>query len=145
MVATPILSTAVSGNRGANGIDGQLSTFFGWRPQHAHSWALLGDLTTLYDLNAPWILPQQVSTSWTLAIMNNSGGQIFKPMFNRDAFLNRHSLNFEHWSKMWNLTYQCTDSLTEDFKVLPQVLEINPSEEQSEQLHQKLEMLWKTL
>jgi len=145
MVAEPILSNAISGNRGANGIDGQISTFFGWRSQQTHSWALLGDLTTLYDLNAPWILSQQASTSWTLAVMNNSGGQIFKPMFKREAFLNRHSINFEYWAKMWNLSYSITNSLSEPLTPLPQVLEIVPSEEQDQKLNLELEQLWKKL
>ncbi|HEX7808943.1 MAG TPA: 2-succinyl-5-enolpyruvyl-6-hydroxy-3-cyclohexene-1-carboxylic-acid synthase, partial [Thermoanaerobaculia bacterium] len=45
-------------NRGTNGIDGQLSTFFGWCKPHRDNVAILGDLTTIYDLNAPWIVPQ---------------------------------------------------------------------------------------
>lgn len=139
------LPQAVSGNRGANGIDGQFSTFLGWKSESTHSWALLGDLTTLYDLNAPWILSQLPSTPWTLAIMNNSGGQIFKPMFGRDAFLNRHNISFNHWAQMWNLTYHRSDSLTETFATLPQILEINPCEEQSQKLDFELDQLWKKL
>lgn len=144
-VAKPQLSQAVSGNRGANGIDGQLSTFLGWRSVNTHSWALLGDLTTLYDLNAPWIISQQSQAPWTLAIMNNSGGQIFKPMFGRDAFLNRHNISFNHWAQMWNLTYHRTESLTETFSTLPLILEIVPCEKQTQQLNLELDQLWKKL
>src|ERR1041385_2104820 len=45
-------------NRGANGIDGQLSTFFGWCAPDATNVAIVGDLTAIYDLNAPWIVPR---------------------------------------------------------------------------------------
>ncbi len=150
MVAQPFVSESVSGNRGANGIDGQLSTFFGWRSEHTHSWALLGDLTTLYDLNAPWILSQQRSQNWTLAVMNNSGGQIFKPMFGREAFLNRHNLNFQSWAQMWNLTYHCTGHdpnslIPSHLSTPPQILELIPSEEESASLYSELDKLWKTL
>lgn len=143
--AKSILLQATSGNRGANGIDGQLSTFFGWKNTQSHSWALVGDLTALYDLNAPWIVPQLEPGSWTIAIMNNSGGHIFKPMFGREVFLNRHNINFENWAKMWGLTYQKTETLELDFSTLPQVLEIIPCEQQTHNLNQELEILWKTL
>lgn len=145
-VAKPILSKSISGNRGANGIDGQLSTFFGWRSPATHSWALLGDLTTLYDLNAPWILNQQLATApWTLAIINNSGGQIFKPMFHREAFLNRHSIQFESWAKMWNLTYQQTDNPLSLSGPWPHILELVPDETQTQQLHTEIAQLWKQI
>src|ERR1051325_4074657 len=63
-------------NRGANGIDGQLSTFFGWCLPGAENGAILGDLTALYDLNAPWIVPQ-LDARFRIIIINNSGGRIF--------------------------------------------------------------------
>jgi 2-succinyl-5-enolpyruvyl-6-hydroxy-3-cyclohexene-1-carboxylate synthase len=143
-VAEPILPSAISGNRGANGIDGQLSTFFGWMPESHHSWALLGDLTTLYDLSAPWILRQlSISSSWTLAVMNNGGGHIFKPMFGRDAFINRHPYGFEAWADMWGLTYSCLPSLTAGLSDIPNILELRPSEQQSQTLRTEIENLWK--
>ena len=150
-IANPFNSIAINGNRGANGIDGQLSTFFGWKPKNVnHSWAILGDLTTLYDLSAPWIISQLKNQNWTLVIMNNSGGQIFKPMFEREAFINRHNINFENWAKMWGLTYSCLNYFQIDrfyslFKPqIPQILELRPSEEQSNLLRQEIESIWKT-
>ena len=44
-------------NRGANGIDGCVSTFLGLGADEAESWAVVGDLTALYDLAALWITP----------------------------------------------------------------------------------------
>jgi 2-succinyl-5-enolpyruvyl-6-hydroxy-3-cyclohexene-1-carboxylate synthase len=141
-VAAANLPNAISGNRGANGIDGQLSTFFGWKPQNTHSWALLGDLTTLYDLSAPWVVPQLNGATWTLAIMNNAGGHIFKPMFGREAFLNRHQLNFKGWAEMWNLSYQCLESLDHGLNTPPQILELRPCEIQSQLLREEINGLW---
>lgn len=146
-VAQATLATAVAGNRGANGIDGQLSSFFGWKPPGQHSWALLGDLTTLYDLSAPWILSQlrADNQSFTLVIMNNSGGQIFKPMFGRDAFINKHSLGFSGWAQMWGLSYSCLEELELPMsQTPPHILELRPSEQETLALRTEIEQLWKT-
>jgi 2-succinyl-5-enolpyruvyl-6-hydroxy-3-cyclohexene-1-carboxylate synthase len=43
----------VFANRGANGIDGQLSSWLGATAETPDSWGVFGDLTTLYDLAAP--------------------------------------------------------------------------------------------
>ncbi len=48
----------VTASRGVNGIDGQISTFLGLCEPHASNWAILGDLTALYDMAGPWILSQ---------------------------------------------------------------------------------------
>ena len=66
---------AIEANRGANGIDGQLSTFFGWC-KGANNWCIVGDLTALYDSNAPWIVPQ-LDVKFEIVIINNGGGRIF--------------------------------------------------------------------
>lgn len=95
------------GNRGANGIDGQLSTFFGWAEISKPHWCILGDLTTMYDLSAPWILSQLKNFELNLVIMNNHGGQIFKRMFgDKKLFINPHRIEFSHWAKMWNMNYE---------------------------------------
>jgi 2-succinyl-5-enolpyruvyl-6-hydroxy-3-cyclohexene-1-carboxylate synthase len=93
--------------RGLNGIDGQVSTFIGLCREYQPNWALLGDLTALYDLAGPWALSQRPEiSSMHIAILNNSGGMIFDRMFKNADFLNRHELNFEGFGKMWNLPYQ---------------------------------------
>src|SRR5438128_4586074 len=103
----------IEANRGANGIDGQLSTFFGWC-QGENNWCIVGDLTALYDANAPWIVPQ-LEAKFEIVIINNGGGRIF----NRVASLRRmdpevcerlvenaHALHFDAWAKMWNIKIQ---------------------------------------
>jgi 2-succinyl-5-enolpyruvyl-6-hydroxy-3-cyclohexene-1-carboxylate synthase len=69
---------SVRANRGANGIDGQISTWLGWSAEVTETWALLGDLTVLYDLAAPFVLGQLACRGRVLAVINNGGGKIFE-------------------------------------------------------------------
>lgn len=92
-------------NRGANGIDGQISTYLGWSQQHAESWCLVGDLTAMYDLAALGLTPQLKNNFRRIVIMNNKGGHIFKKLFKSKLFLNAHQTEFEHWAKMWAWDY----------------------------------------
>jgi 2-succinyl-5-enolpyruvyl-6-hydroxy-3-cyclohexene-1-carboxylate synthase len=69
---------SVRANRGANGIDGQVSTWLGWSAEVTETWALLGDLTALYDLAAPFVLGQLACRGRVLAVINNGGGKIFE-------------------------------------------------------------------
>jgi len=91
-------------NRGANGIDGQLSTFFGWCAPNAANVAIVGDLTALYDLNAPWIVPQ-LEASFRIVIINNRGGRIFERVATADRRLviNDHDLRFDKWGGMFGI------------------------------------------
>ena len=93
-------------SRGANGIDGQVSTFLGGAGQGAEEWALLGDLTALYDLAGPWAAPYVESRSTKLVVLNNGGGKIFSRIFGDAMFENRHSLRFDAFAKAWNLRYE---------------------------------------
>jgi 2-succinyl-5-enolpyruvyl-6-hydroxy-3-cyclohexene-1-carboxylate synthase len=67
------------GNRGASGIDGQLSTLAGLS-QGAHGsavppcWGLLGDLSAVHDLSG-WLLREQLRRP--VIVVNNGGGRIF--------------------------------------------------------------------
>ncbi len=93
-------------NRGANGIDGLLSSFLGSSEPDRQNWCLIGDLSCLYDLSAPWILKQMdVNMKIFLGIINNSGGQIFSSLFSDPIFLNAHALQFGKWAEMWGLNY----------------------------------------
>ncbi len=145
-------------NRGANGIDGQLSTYFGWAKSFGQSYALFGDLTTLYDLTAPWIINQTpTSTNFNICIMNNHGGMIFDKMFKKEIFLNRHKLDFKNWSQMWNLNYLIINEFnSETFNSISSlalnkyseqsksyVLELIPYTHSTDLVHAELELLWK--
>ncbi|MCB0370420.1 MAG: hypothetical protein KDD45_13600, partial [Bdellovibrionales bacterium] len=95
----------VLANRGANGIDGQLSTFLGWAKESDENWAIVGDLTALYDLSALWIENQIPVKNIKIVVINNHGGMIFNRMFKSEYFLNRHELDFSSWANMWEWSY----------------------------------------
>jgi 2-succinyl-5-enolpyruvyl-6-hydroxy-3-cyclohexene-1-carboxylate synthase len=97
----------VSASRGLNGIDGQVSTFYGMSEPGRENWAIIGDLTALYDLPGPWALSQisnEIRT--TLIVVNNRGGKIFQRMFGPKEFQNPHNLDFSAWAKIWKLPYE---------------------------------------
>jgi 2-succinyl-5-enolpyruvyl-6-hydroxy-3-cyclohexene-1-carboxylate synthase len=132
----------VVGNRGANGIDGQVSTFFGWMSSDSENWCLLGDLTVMYDLSGPWILPQLLQKHPELlvriVVVNNGGGQIFQKMFKKEIFLNKHNVSFEGWASMWNLGYQKWLEIPEKEQLKAQtVIELQPDPRQTEMFWQE--------
>lgn len=67
----------VRANRGANGIDGQLSSWLGWSAGVEGAWAVVGDLTVLYDVAGLGMLGQVECRGRTLVVVNNGGGRIF--------------------------------------------------------------------
>lgn len=99
--------------RGANGIDGQLSTFFGQCDRDRENVCVVGDLTAIYDLNAPWIVPQlDAGVRFRIIVINNGGGRIFSRVASlrgldsamRERIIeNSHSLRFRPWAEMWGL------------------------------------------
>jgi len=115
-------------NRGANGIDGQLSTFLGWCAPNAVNVAIIGDLTALYDLNAPWIVPQ-LEASFRIVIINNRGGRIFERVAaaDRRLVINEHDLRFDRWGEMFGID----------------VTELRPDNDASRRVWAKYDELWK--
>jgi len=99
-------------NRGANGIDGNLSTFLGIAAHEPDAWGVFGDLTTLYDLSAPWIL-RHLPPGKRFVVINNAGGRIFSrlPVLGslnenmKQTTENTHLLEFEAWAEMWGLVH----------------------------------------
>ncbi len=130
------------GTRGLNGIDGQISTFFGGL-QKTQNWAIVGDLTALYDMQAPWVLPQLGNSGFKLVIVNNSGGKIFDRMFKKDEYLNTHDLNFEHWAKTWNLSYRKIDQKEGEMNFISpeQIFEIIPDPESTQRFWNQYEKI----
>lgn len=111
--AAPRQCTTFFANRGTNGIDGLVSTFLGMSATTGESWLVIGDLSTLYDLGAPWILRQLPPGRRRIVVINNGGGKIFSrieslsrlPCDTREIIENRHSLSFGSWARMWGLPY----------------------------------------
>jgi 2-succinyl-5-enolpyruvyl-6-hydroxy-3-cyclohexene-1-carboxylate synthase len=96
----------ITASRGLNGIDGQISTFLGLCRPDQENWAILGDLTTLYDLAGPWFIPQMKSMPFTIVVLNNGGGRIFEPLFPIPQMINAHTLNFKPLADLWGLDYE---------------------------------------
>jgi 2-succinyl-5-enolpyruvyl-6-hydroxy-3-cyclohexene-1-carboxylate synthase len=122
-------------NRGANGIDGQLSTFFGWCDPSRDNVCVIGDLTAIYDLGAPWIVPQLGHKRFRIVIINNGGGRIFgrvaslralDPQLRERILENSHDIRFDHWAAMWNID----------------VTELRPDAEATERVWQRYDELW---
>lgn len=97
---------SVFASRGLNGIDGQISTFLGLSEVGRENWAIIGDLTALYDLAGPWIMSQLKEMNLKIVIINNSGGQIFARLFKEKEFIHAHDLSFAPLAEMWSLPYQ---------------------------------------
>jgi 2-succinyl-5-enolpyruvyl-6-hydroxy-3-cyclohexene-1-carboxylate synthase len=130
-------------NRGANGIDGLVSTFLGTSAVHkGECWLILGDLSALYDLAAPWIIAQFAHPQLRIVVLNNGGGKIFSrvaslralPEAARNVIENRHSLSFEPWAQLWGMEYLLTEDADDLGGLLPvpMVIEIRPDAMQTE-------------
>jgi 2-succinyl-5-enolpyruvyl-6-hydroxy-3-cyclohexene-1-carboxylate synthase len=139
--ARPVPS--VRANRGANGIDGQVSTWLGWSADVSETWAVVGDLTALYDLAAPFVLEQIQCEGRVLTVINNGGGKIFErlprlqSMSPRAAewMTNPQTADLSGLATLWNMdhlrirTVDDFDQFTASKKTL--LLEIVPVAEQT--------------
>jgi 2-succinyl-5-enolpyruvyl-6-hydroxy-3-cyclohexene-1-carboxylate synthase len=103
----------VRANRGANGIDGQLSTWLGWSAEVADCWALVGDLTALYDLAAPFLLDQLPDHRRVLAVIQNGGGGIFRRLPRLESMSpraagcleNPHRADLAGFAALWGMAH----------------------------------------
>ena len=129
----------VRANRGANGIDGQISTWLGATAFHADAWCLLGDLTTLYDLAAGFSLGQVESRGRVLAVLHNNGGRIFSRLPRlrtmsaqaAECMTNPHTADLSGLAKLWGMSHHLIRS-ADDFDAFEAgetttLLEILPS------------------
>lgn len=137
-------------NRGANGIDGQVSSFLGMakgetansEASMAECWAMVGDLTAMYDLSGLWASKFLSDTQLRLVVINNSGGMIFKNMFGKEIFLNQHEHEFSKWAAMWSWGYfKCTEIPTEMKLDHHSIIEVVPDSSQTEAFNQELKKI----
>lgn len=99
-------------NRGANGIDGVVSTALGIeRARKRPTFLLIGDLAFLHDVNG-LIVSRFHETSITIVILNNDGGGIFsylpqasEPNHFEELFGTPTGLTFEHIGAMYDAQY----------------------------------------
>lgn len=103
----------IAANRGANGIDGVMSTALGYSAAtpDRNSYLLIGDLAFLHDSNA-FVAARYQQLKLTVVVMNNDGGGIFSYL--PQASVERHyedlfgtptGLTFEHLAAMYDLQY----------------------------------------
>jgi 2-succinyl-5-enolpyruvyl-6-hydroxy-3-cyclohexene-1-carboxylate synthase len=133
------------GNRGVNGIDGQVSTFFGWCVPGVPNVAVVGDLTAIHDLGAPWICAQlDRDIRFQLVVVNNGGGRIFSrveslqrvdPRVRQSLIENVHAYGFQEWAAMWDLAWN-------DEGAARAIIEIQPDAEASRRAWERYDRLW---
>jgi 2-succinyl-5-enolpyruvyl-6-hydroxy-3-cyclohexene-1-carboxylate synthase len=99
-------------NRGASGIDGNIATAAGFADALGQSATiLLGDLTTLHDLNSLALLRGERPPT-ALVVINNDGGGIFSflPVAEQTehfeaCFGTPHGMGFEYAARQFGLEY----------------------------------------
>lgn len=111
-------SVAAYANRGASGIDGNVSTALGLgAATDKPLYLLIGDLTLYHDMNGLWGL-RYLNRDVTLVLLNNQGGGIFRrlpvahyePDFSQ-YFLTPSELDFKHVAALYELDYYKVSSL----------------------------------
>ena len=99
-------------NRGANGIDGQLSTLIGVaKASRCEVVGILGDLTFLYDFTS---LLDELPKNLRIHVLDNNGGRIFERVIVDKRIINPHGKNLKELIKvlpsMKNITIHETDN-----------------------------------
>ncbi len=115
-------------SRGANGIDGTLSTALGIAHHHQSSILLTGDLALLHDTNG-FLICKNLQGSLTIILINNQGGGIFEnlpiskfePPFT-EYFATPQKVNFSKLAETYNIEYQ----LITDWSHLQALLQVLP-------------------
>lgn len=124
-------------NRGANGIDGTLSTALGIAHHQQSSVMLTGDLALLHDTNG-FLIRNKFIGHLTIILINNNGGGIFEMLpiakFNppfEEFFATPQNIDFAQLCATYNVQHQLINSweeLQNQLKQLPKtgirVLEI---------------------
>ncbi|MBD1932634.1 MULTISPECIES: 2-succinyl-5-enolpyruvyl-6-hydroxy-3-cyclohexene-1-carboxylic-acid synthase [Cyanophyceae] len=103
-------------NRGANGIDGTLSTALGIAHQNQSSVMLTGDLALLHDTNG-FLLRNKFIGHLTIILINNNGGGIFEmlpiskfePPF-EEFFATPQDINFARLCATYNVEHEVITS-----------------------------------
>jgi 2-succinyl-5-enolpyruvyl-6-hydroxy-3-cyclohexene-1-carboxylate synthase len=117
-------------NRGANGIDGTLSTALGIAHHQQSSVMLTGDLSLLHDTNG-FLIRNKFIGHLTIILINNNGGGIFEMLpiakFNppfEEFFATPQNIDFAQLCATYNVQYQLINSweeLKDSLKQLPKI------------------------
>ncbi|WP_341202413.1 2-succinyl-5-enolpyruvyl-6-hydroxy-3-cyclohexene-1-carboxylic-acid synthase [Planomicrobium okeanokoites] len=104
-------------NRGANGIDGVVSTAFGVQAAKKRpAYLFIGDLSFLHDMNG-LISSKMQETDLTIIVMNNDGGGIFSYLpqsqeerYFEELFGTPTGLKFEDAARMYDADYAAVET-----------------------------------
>ncbi len=109
----------VRGSRGANGIDGILSTAIGVAHRGRPTYLLTGDLALLHDSNGA-LLAKSLFGSLTILLVNNSGGGIFEmlPVSSFSDVFEKHfatdqEIDFSNWARTYGIAHRLVESWNE--------------------------------
>ncbi|ACB51215.1 2-succinyl-6-hydroxy-2, 4-cyclohexadiene-1-carboxylic acid synthase/2-oxoglutarate decarboxylase [Crocosphaera subtropica ATCC 51142] len=98
-------------NRGANGIEGTLSTALGVAYKAKSSLLITGDLALLHDTNG-WLIRQHFQGHLTIILINNNGGGIFEmlPIAKEESvfesyFATPQNINFSQLCSTYNVEH----------------------------------------
>ncbi|MCH2533878.1 MAG: 2-succinyl-5-enolpyruvyl-6-hydroxy-3-cyclohexene-1-carboxylic-acid synthase [Bdellovibrionales bacterium] len=135
----------IEANRGANGIDGIISTSLGLCSSNQPVWAIVGDLTAMYDMSALWPLSpnnqqSKLEGDFKLVIVNNGGGKIFEQKFKEKLFLNTHTTDFKSLANFWNVDYTTDMSIAKQYQRC--ICELKPDSEQTAQFFKEYNELF---
>jgi len=116
-------------NRGANGIDGTLSTALGVAHRNQSSILLTGDLALLHDTNG-FLIKNKFVGNLTIVLINNNGGGIFEmlpvakfdPPF-EEFFATPQDINFAQLCATYGVEHEIID----DWEQLKQKLLAQPN------------------
>lgn len=112
----------VFANRGANGIDGVVSTAMGFsQVNKRETYLIIGDLAFLHDVNG-LIASRYQNCNITIIVMNNDGGGIFSYLpqskveeHYEDLFGTPTALEFRDIAHMYDMEYVRVDEIAELF------------------------------
>jgi 2-succinyl-5-enolpyruvyl-6-hydroxy-3-cyclohexene-1-carboxylate synthase len=102
----------VLSNRGANGIDGTVSTAFGVAASGARTVLLIGDVALAHDIGG-LLAAGRLGLDLTIVLLNNDGGGIFHflPVAREGADFEQHvatphGLDFAHAARLYGLRHE---------------------------------------
>lgn len=127
LLATP-KDLRIFANRGANGIDGVVSTALGLsQGNQRETYLLIGDLAFLHDVNG-LIASRYQQCNLTIIVLNNDGGGIFSYLpqstveaHYEDLFGTPTALTFQELAKMYDMDYIRVDTIDELSEKFPTV------------------------
>lgn len=106
------LGVSIYSSRGANGIDGILSTAMGVAHEGDRTFLLTGDLALLHDTNGA-LVAKDLKGSLTILLVNNAGGGIFEmlPVSQFEDVFEKHygtdqCIDFSNWAKTYGIGYE---------------------------------------